>query len=94
MVHYPTIHLQKRAESVSSSLGQLFSLLRRNHIQLPSNTFLMLKTIVMAQSLGRGLDPQFDIFPMLESCVKNFYKKKYSIIAALRRLPAATKLIA
>ncbi len=89
MVHYPTIHLQKRSESVSSSLGQLFSLLRRNHIQLPSNTFLLLKTIVMAQSLGRGLDPKFDIAPMLESSVMRLIKKRYSIIAALRRFPAA-----
>jgi ubiquinone biosynthesis protein len=94
MVHYPTIHLQKRSESVSSSLGQLFSLLRRNHIQLPSNTFLLLKTIVMAQSLGRGLDPEFDITPMLESSVMQIIKKRYSIIAALRRLPMATAQLA
>jgi ubiquinone biosynthesis protein len=89
MVHYPNIHLQKRSESVSSSLGQLFSLLRRNHIQLPSNTFLLLKTIVMAQSLGRGLDPEFDITPMLESSVTQIFKKRYSITAALHQLPAA-----
>jgi ubiquinone biosynthesis protein len=94
MSHYPTIHLQKRSESVSSNLGQLFSLLRRNHIQLPSNTFLLLKTIIMAQSLGRGLDPDFDITPMLESSVIRIIKKRYSITAALRRLPAATAQLA
>jgi ubiquinone biosynthesis protein len=89
MVHYPTTRLQKRSESVSSNLEQLFALLRRNHIQLPSNTFLLLKTIVMAQSLGRGLDPDFDIAPMLESSVMRLVKKRYSITAVLRRLPAA-----
>jgi len=94
MSHYPTIHLQKRSETVSSNLGQLFSLLRRNHIQLPSNTFLLLKTIVMAQSLGRGLDPEFDITPMLESSVIQIIKKRYSITAAIRRLPAATAELA
>jgi ubiquinone biosynthesis protein len=94
MSHYPTIHLQKRSESVSSNLGQLFSLLRRNHIQLPSNTFLPLKTIVMAQSLGRGLDPEFDILPLLESSVKRIIEKKYSVAAALRRLPAAAAELA
>jgi ubiquinone biosynthesis protein len=88
MSHYPTIHLQKRSESVSTNLTQLFSLLRRNHIQLPSNTFLLLKTIVMAQSLGRGLDPEFDIVPMLESSVIRIIKKRFSVIAALRKLPA------
>ena len=94
MGHYPTIHLQKRSESVSSNLGQLFSLLRRNHIQLPSNTFLLLKTIIMAQSLGRGLDPDFDIAPMLESSVIRIIKKRYSITAALRRLPSAAAELA
>jgi ubiquinone biosynthesis protein len=94
MSHYPTIHLQKRSESVSTNLGQLFSLLRRNHIQLPSNTFLLLKTIVMAQSLGRGIDPELDILPMLESSVIRIFKKKYSILAALRRLPSAAAELA
>jgi len=94
MVHYPTIHLQKRSESVSSSLEQLFSLLRRNHIQLPSNTFLLLKTIVMAQSLGRGLDPAFDILPMLQSSVMRIVKERYSVTAALRRLPSAAAELA
>jgi ubiquinone biosynthesis protein len=89
MGHYPTIHLQKRSESVSTNLDQLFSLLRANHVQLPSNTFLLLKTIVMSQSLGRGLDPDFDIVPMLESSVIRIIKKRYSVTAALRRLPAA-----
>jgi ubiquinone biosynthesis protein len=94
MGHYPTVHLQKRSESVSSNLGQLFSLLRTNHIQLPSNTFLLLKTIIMAQSLGRGLDPEFDILPMLESHVKGIFKKRFSVMAAIRRLPMAIAEVA
>ena len=94
MGHYPTTHLLKRSESVSTNLEQLFTLLRRNHIQLPSNTFLLLKTIVMAQSLGRGLDPEFDIAPMLQSSVIRIIKKRYSIMAALRRLPAAAAELA
>jgi ubiquinone biosynthesis protein len=47
----------------------------------------------MAQSLGRGLDPDFDIVPMLESSIMRIIKKRYSIVAAVRRLPeAAAKL--
>jgi ubiquinone biosynthesis protein len=69
-------------------------MLRRNHIQLPSNTFLLLKTIVMAQSLGRGLDPDFDIAPLLQSSVIRIIKKRYSVIAALRRLPVAAAELA
>ena len=94
MNQYPVIHLQKHAESVGTNLTQLFSLLRRHQIQLPSNTFLLLKTIVMAQSLGRGLDPEFNIAPMLESYVMQIVKKKFSLATAVKRLPAAAAELA
>jgi ubiquinone biosynthesis protein len=94
MGQFSTTHLLKRSESVSYNLEQLFTMLRRNHIQLPSNTFLLLKTIVMAQSLGRGLDPDFDIAPLLQSSVIRIIKKRYSVIAALRRLPVAAAELA
>jgi ubiquinone biosynthesis protein len=89
MGQFSTTHLLKRSESVSYNLEQLFTMLRRNRIQLPSNTFLLLKTIVMAQSLGRGLDPEFDIAPLLQSSVIRAIRKRYSIMAALRRVPVA-----
>ena len=94
MGQFSTTHLLKRSESVSYNLEQLFTMLRRNHIQLPSNTFLLLKTIVMAQSLGRGLDPEFDIAPLLQSSVIRAIKKRYSITAALRRVPVQTAELA
>ncbi|MGA7843964.1 MAG: AarF/UbiB family protein, partial [Dehalococcoidales bacterium] len=94
MGQFSTTHLLKRSESVNYNLEQLFTMLRRNHIQLPSNTFLLLKTIVMAQSLGRGLDPDFDITPLLQSSVIRIIKKRYSVTAALRRLPVAAAELA
>jgi ubiquinone biosynthesis protein len=94
MGQFSTTHLLKRSESVSYNLGQLFTMLRRNRIQLPSNTFLLLKTIIMAQSLGRGLDPNFDIAPMLESSVIEIIKKKFSIGDAIKRLPMAAAELA
>jgi ubiquinone biosynthesis protein len=94
MGHFSTTHLLKRSESVSYNLEQLFTMLRRNRIQLPSNTFLLLKTIVMAQSLGRGLDPEFDISPLLQSSVIRAIRRRYSIITALRKLPMATAQLA
>ena len=53
-----------------------------------------MKTIVMAQSLGRGLDPDFDITPLLQSSVIRIIKKRYSVTAALRRLPVAAAELA
>jgi ubiquinone biosynthesis protein len=89
MGHLPRTNLRKSSENVSSTLEQLLSVLRSNQIQLPSNTFMILKTIIMAQGLGRGLDPDFDILPMLESSVQGLIKKRYSVKAALRRWPSA-----
>jgi ubiquinone biosynthesis protein len=88
-----TIQLEKHSDSVINNLNMLFTVLRQNQVQLPSSTFLLLKTLAMVQSLGRGLDPDFDILPMLEDRVKQMYKKRYSVSSALRRLPsAATEL--
>ena len=48
----------------------------------------------MAQSLGRGLDPEFNIAPMLESYVMQIVKKKFSLATAVKRLPAAAAELA
>jgi ubiquinone biosynthesis protein len=94
MGHFSTTHLLKRSESVSYNLEQLFTMLRRNRIQLPSNTFLLLKTVVMAQSLGRGLDPEFDIAPLLQSSVIKAIRKRFSIVTAVRKMPMAAAELA
>jgi ubiquinone biosynthesis protein len=89
MGHLPKTNLHKSSISVSSTLEQLLSVLRSNQIQLPSNTFMLLKTIIMAQGLGKGLDSNFDLLPMLESYILGLIKKRYPIKAALRQLPSA-----
>ena len=86
MSRLPRASLQKSSGSVSSALEQLLSVLRTNQIQLPSSTFMLLKTIIMAQGLGRGLDPNFDILPMLESSVRGLITKRYSFQDILSRL--------
>ena len=87
MGHYPKLSMAEMR--VGSNLGELITVLRRNYIQLPSNSFLLLKTMAMAQSLGKGLDSDFDIFPMLEPHVKRVMKGRYSTSAIIRRLPSA-----
>lgn len=84
MGHYP---LSLEELDLSSNLGELFNVVRRNHIQLPGNTFLLLKTMTMAQSLGIGLNPDFDFFLLLKPNVDWIIKKKYSPYSVMRRLP-------
>ena len=86
MGHYP---LLTEDLNLTSNLGELFAVVRRNHIQLPGNTFLLLKTMTMAQGLGQALDPDFDFFALLTPAVDNMLKNKYKPTSILRRLPPA-----
>jgi ubiquinone biosynthesis protein len=85
MGHYP----QEAEFYLTTNLGELFSVVRRNGVQFPANTFLLLKTMAMAQSLGRGLDPDFDFFQELQPHVEQIYSKRYSLSATVRRFPEA-----
>jgi len=86
MGHYPTFSIEEIQGS--STLGELLAVVRRNHVKLPSNTFLLLKTMAMAQSLGKGLDTKFDILGLLKPNVKRILEKKHSASAVIRQLPS------
>ena len=73
---------------LTSHFGELFNVVRNNHIQLPDNTFMLLKAMGMAQSLGRGLDPGFEFFGLLGPHVEHVFKERYSFSAVARRFPA------
>jgi ubiquinone biosynthesis protein len=90
MGHYP----QMEEFQLTTNLGEIFSVIRRNSVQLPANTFLVLKTMSMAQSLGKGLNPDFDIFQELQPYIEKVFKTKYSLSATLRRLPSAVSDLA
>jgi ubiquinone biosynthesis protein len=77
MGHYPKLTVVELQGN--SNLGELLAVLRRNHVQLPSNTFLLLKTVAMAHSLGIRLDPDFDIVAMLDSYIKKEIGKSRSL---------------
>ena len=91
MGHYP---LLTEDLNLTSNLGELFAVVRRNHIQLPGNTFLLLKTMTMAQGLGQELDPDFDFFALLTPSVEKMLQKKYKPSSILRRLPPAVAELA
>ncbi len=85
MGHYP----QMAEFYLTTNLGELFSVVRRNGVQFPANTFLLLKTMAMVQSLGKGLDPDFDFFNELQPHVQHIYDKRYSLSATVHRFPQA-----
>lgn len=44
---------------VTALLNDVFSVMRRHHLHLPSNLALLLKTVIMIEGLGVSLDPKF-----------------------------------
>jgi ubiquinone biosynthesis protein len=84
--HYPAL---SEDLNLTSNLGELFAVVRRNKIQLPGNTFLLLKTMTMAQSLGQRLDTDFDFFALLTPSVDSLIRKRYRASAILKRVPPA-----
>jgi len=91
MSHYPLVNTELRS---ASNLADLFAVIRRNRVQLPANTFLLLKTMAMAQSLGRGLDNDFDFFSVLAPHVDKVVKDLYRPSRILKRFPRAAAELA
>lgn len=84
--HFPDLSMEQ-LKSSTLNLEEFFTIVRNNHVQLPANTFLLLKAVVMAQSMGKVVDPQFDIVPQLEAHVKRLFRKKYSPITFAKKMP-------
>ncbi len=84
--HYPVL---EENLNLHYNLGELLNVVRRNRVQLPGNTFLLLKTMIMAQSLGLKLDPDFDFVAFLAPRVTALLRKRYQPSAVFRKLPPA-----
>lgn len=84
---YPSVSVEQL--KVNIKLNELFSAVHRNHLQLPSNTFLLLKTIAMVEGMGEKLDPDFEIMPVVEPHVRHLLKKRYAPSLLAERLPEA-----
>ncbi len=89
--HYPDSTSQI---NMAYNLGEMFAVVRRNHVQLPANTFLLFKAMSMAQSIGSGLDTNFNFFTVLEPHIKKTLKERYAPSAIIRRLPSAAAQLA
>jgi ubiquinone biosynthesis protein len=58
-------------------------------MRLPGNTFLLLKTVTMAQALGMKVDPDFDFFAVLAPGIESLIRKRYAPSAIMQQFPAA-----
>ena len=59
-------------------MNDLFAFFNDNDLRMPSNLFLLTRTIVLAQSLGKDLNPEFNIGLVIEKYSEKLIRKKYS----------------
>jgi len=63
---------------VAALLNDVYSIMRRHHLHLPSNLALLLKTVIMIEGLGVTLDPDFQFPRVLEPYTERLVLRQYS----------------
>ena len=59
-------------------LTEALTIVRRHHLQLPSNLVLLLKTLIMDEALGTMLDPTFNMTAMLVPFSQQLVQRQYA----------------
>lgn len=67
-----------RTISLNRMNQQLLEIMARHDMALPSNLVMMLRAMSIAESIGQQLEPDFDMFAIVEPFVKRIYLKLYS----------------
>lgn len=83
--------LSLRDLDVSAFLSDLLGVVRRNHLQLPTELALVMKTIAMSESLWRSLDPDFNIALVAEPFAKRARSPRAAIGSLRRRMSEAAR---
>jgi ubiquinone biosynthesis protein len=93
---------------VGKYLADLFDIIQRHHVRIPSDILLMAKTVATMESVAQSLSPEFDPFAVMRPYLLNLYVRRLtepgflvsSAAATLedyhrlaRRLPAAVEEI-
>ncbi|MBM3926834.1 MAG: AarF/ABC1/UbiB kinase family protein, partial [SAR202 cluster bacterium] len=71
-------------------LDEIFAMVRQHRLQLPTNVFLLLKTLAMAEGVGTRLDPDFDMVSVLKPYAEKEVRKKYSFGQIASRIKATS----
>ena len=75
---------------ISALLNDVFDIMRQQHLHLPSNLALLLKTVIMVEGLGVNLDPEFRLTSALGPYANRLVMKKYSPLRLARSLGQAS----
>lgn len=75
---------------VGPLLNDVFVVMRRHHLHLPSNLALLLKTLIMIEGLGANLDPDFHLATVLAPYTQQLVIQQYSPLRWVPRLGRAS----
>ncbi len=64
-----------RESSFAEFWSDLTELMRQHHVRLPTNLWLVGKTLAMLEGIGRQLDPDYDLFAVSEPFVRQLAKQ-------------------
>lgn len=71
--------------SLAKMLQQLLTVLQRHHLQLPQETALLFKVLMMAEGTAARLDPDFQMLHALEPYAERLARGQLSLPALVRR---------
>ena len=63
---------------VAALLNDVYTIMRRHHLHLPSNLALLLKTVIMIEGVGVTLDPDFHLPAVLTPYTERLVLRQYS----------------
>ncbi|MEO8002924.1 MAG: AarF/UbiB family protein, partial [Arenimonas sp.] len=78
--------------NLSAMLGNITVILRDNKLALPSDLAMLMKVFVTLESIGRKLDPDFDMVSMAMPIVGRVMRSRYSTKAIAKRGQRAVKV--
>jgi ubiquinone biosynthesis protein len=64
--------------ALGSLIEDVLAIVRKHHLQLPTDLALLLRTAMMGEGLGAQLDPGFQLMNMLEPYAQQMLQREYS----------------
>ncbi|HEY3413138.1 MAG TPA: AarF/ABC1/UbiB kinase family protein [Armatimonadota bacterium] len=71
--------------TAANVFGDITTVSRRHHLQLPSDLTLLTKVIAMDEGLGAFLDPDFNLLEFAKPYLKRFWRRSHSLRVITRR---------
>lgn len=63
--------------SVSEVLGEVEPIIYEHHLRVPPDYWLLIKTLVIMEGVGKGLDPDFDVYEFSGPYVRRFLVRQF-----------------